>query len=109
LKGRYPFKPLRDGTTAPLMVAFKDEKKFRSFYRVEPEKFSEYFGSGVKFIGVDFEITDEPVTKVLAERLPVLLEKDRDVADPANRKKAYVDLPFNEKIGQNSFFAIGRY
>jgi hypothetical protein len=109
LKGRYSFKPLRDGTTTPVMVAFKDETKFRSFYHVEPEKFSEYFGAGVKFVGVEFEITDEPVTKVLTKRLPVLLEKDRDPVDPALRKVRYVDLPFNQKIGQNSFFAIGRY
>jgi hypothetical protein len=109
LTGRFKFFPMVKGATFPLLVAFKDENEFRSIYRLEPEKFSEYFGAGVKFVGVEFEITDEQVTKVLAKRLPILLEKDRDPVDPALRKVRYVDLPFNQKIGQNSFFAIGRY
>jgi hypothetical protein len=108
LKGRYPFKPLRDGTAAPLMVAFKDENEFRSIYRVEPEKFSEHFGSGVKFVGVDFEITDEPVTKVLVKRLPILTRLAAN-APESLRRVAYVDMPFKYKIGTKSFFAIGRY
>jgi hypothetical protein len=109
LQGRFAFIPGTKGTILPVMVAFKDETEFRSVYRVLPEDFSKHFGAGVKFLGVEFEVTDEPVTEVLAKRLPVLLEKDRAVADPEIIKKAHVDWPFNYKIGQTTFFSKRRF
>ena len=114
LQGRFKFASRGDGVTAPLMVAFKDENEFRSVYRVEPEKFSQYFGAGVKFIGVDFEITDEPVTQgIVAKRLPILLRHggnapDSEVKDSSGKRLAYVDKPFKYKIGTKTFFARGR-
>jgi hypothetical protein len=110
LQGRFPFLDVGEGESLlPVIVAFKDETDFRSVYRVSPEEFSKHFGAGVKFLGVEFEVTDEPVTEVLAKRLPVLLEKDRAVADPEIMKKAFVDWPFNYKVGQNTFFSKRRF
>jgi hypothetical protein len=109
LQGQRPFIPGEKGQLLPVMVAFKDETDFRSVYRVLPKEFSKHFGAGVKFLGVEFEVTDEPVTQVLAKRLPVLLEKDRAVADPEIMKKAFVDWPFNYKVGQNTFFSKRRF
>ena len=114
LQGRYPFKTTPSGATFPLMVAFKDENEFRSVYRAEPEKFSQYFGTDVKFVGVDFEITDEPVTQgIVAKRLPILLRHggnapDSEVKDSSGKRLAYVDKPFKYKIGTKTFFARGR-
>ena len=114
LQGRFKFANRGEGVTAPLMVAFKDENEFRSVYRVEPEKFSQYFGAGVNFIGVDFEITDEPVTQgMVVKRLPILLRHggeaiESEVRDSSGNLLAYVDKPFKYKIGTKTFFARGR-
>ena len=114
LQGRYPFKTTPSGVSFPLMVAFRDEREFRSVYRVEPEKFSQYFGAGVKFIGVDFEITDEPVTEgVVVKRLPILLRHggaaiESEIRDSKGDLLAYVDKPFKYKIGTETFFARGK-
>ncbi len=114
IQGRYPFKPTRSGATFPLIVAFKDENEFRSVYRVEPEKFSQYFGENVNFIGIDFEITDDPVTQDIVEkRLPILLKTAKnapknEIRDANGDLLAYVDKPFKYKIGTIDFFARGR-
>jgi hypothetical protein len=110
LQGRFQFNPGTKGTVLPVMVAFKDESDFRSVYRVLPEDFSKHFGAGVKFLGVEFEVTDEPVTEVLAKRLPILLKpfpKQRSDAlhKPDGRLKPSREWPFEYRIGAKTFFS----
>jgi hypothetical protein len=99
LEGKFPFRQLASGATHPLMVAFKDESVFRSVYRVMPEDFAKHFGAGVKFVSLEFETTDEPLTKTLAKELPVLTEKEKAVPDSEFRHAngdliSQFDLPF---------------
>lgn len=94
----------------PLMVAFKDEKKRETMFRVEASKFPELFGRNVKFLGLWFEFTDVDETKLIRNRLPVMFEpnetfkgsfphRDADGKLIPGRKKA---LP--QKIGTTAFF-----
>jgi hypothetical protein len=75
-KGRRPFSfALVDKSTRlPAFVAFRDEKTPNTIYEVDPQRMDSSF-PGVRFISLDIEITDAPVTKVLKQRLPWL---DRD-------------------------------
>jgi hypothetical protein len=115
LLGRFPFIPGTNGTILPVMVAFKDEGEFRSVYRVLPEDFSRYFGAGVKFVSVEFEVTDEPVTDgVLAKRLPMLRQRPKEIPDAIDRGSDgnlvnYSKLPFEYKIGPKTFFSERRF
>jgi hypothetical protein len=113
LLGRFSYIPGIKGTTLPVMVTFKDEADFRSVYRVLPEDFSKHFGAGVKFLSVEFEVTDEPLTEVLAERLPVLQAKAKAIPEHLNRDSngnlfSYKALPFEYKIGTKTFFSKRR-
>lgn len=114
IKGRYTFMGLNGKPNPPLIVAFKDEQEFRSVYRVEPKEFSEYFGAGVEFVSVDFEFTDDEITKgVLIKRLPMLQQPAKDIPvelsrEPDGRPLSYVNTPFEYKIGPNDFFPRGK-
>jgi hypothetical protein len=114
LEGRFKFFPMVKGANLPLMVAFGSESEFRSVYRVLPHDFSKHFGGGVKFVGVEFEITDEPITDVLKQRLPILTQiapaaPDEEVRKPDGKLIPFADKPFKYKIGTKSFFAPGRF
>ena len=111
-KGRYPVKPFkRKINQLPLMVAFKDETKRETMFEVKPEKFSRVFGSGVRFVGLWFEFTDDPATDMIHERLPLMMGK----VNPSYRKTfplrdkngkliSAVDKAFPQKIGKFAFF-----
>ena len=111
LTGRHPY--FRWGTQGfPLMVAFKDEKRFRSIYEVKPDDFPRFFGSGVKFKGIDIEFTDEPVTRVLQERLPVLTGPfegiPKNIAfDSQGKRRPPGDLSFEWNVGPKDFTLKG--
>lgn len=110
LSGRHPYHTWRD-MIQPLMVAFKDEKRFRSIYEVKAEDFPRLFG-GAKFKGIDFEFTDEPVTKLLEQRLPCLKppyeSPPREVLYGSNGKyRAAKDIPFTWSIGPEDFLRRG--
>jgi hypothetical protein len=114
LKGRFAFIPRDKFQIIPVIVAFKDETEFRSIYRVLPEDFSKHFGAGVKFLGVEFEVTDEPVSEVLAKRLPMLLQPargatDKEIKDSNGNRLSFKDKPFQFKIGTMTFFSQRRF
>lgn len=112
-QGRHSYKNFEGKLDPPLMVAFKNEQDFRSIYRVEPTEFSTYFGTDVEFVSVEFEFTDEPVTKgVLIKRLPMLGQPARDIPleqsrEPDGRPLSAFNTPFNYKIAPKHFFWLG--
>ena len=101
-KGRKPLSP-----RLPLFVAFKDEKIPNTIYEVDPQHMGSAF-PGVRFIGLDIEITDAPVTKVLKQRLRWLASPtevfDRD---PPGKQRPYKDQPLGYKITSDHFFGNG--
>jgi hypothetical protein len=115
LKGRYSFFDMGHGADLPLIVAFKDENDFRSVYRVLPSEFDKRFGNGVKFLGGEFEVTEEPVTSgAVAKRLPILLQPAKEIPNSINRDSNgnlinQKKLPFEYKIGTMDFFDKERF
>jgi hypothetical protein len=105
-KGRKPFSfaLIDTPTRLPAFVAFKDEKIPNTIYEVDPLHMDSAF-PGVRFISLDIEITDAPVTKVLKQRLPWLASStetfDRDY------KRDFKDLPLGYKITYAHFFGDG--
>jgi hypothetical protein len=101
-KGRKPFSP-----RLPAFVAFRDEKIPNTIYEVDPQHMGSAF-PGVRFISLDIEITDAPVTKVLKQRLPWLASStelfDRD---PPGKQRPYKDQPLGYKITSDHFFGNG--
>jgi hypothetical protein len=110
-QGRVPFIAWAEDMKLPIMAAFKDESEFRSVYQVLPNDFSKHFGAGVKFIGVEFEVTEEPITDgVLAKRLPMILQRPKKTPEAIDRDSngnliSYKKLPFEYKYGPKVFFS----
>jgi hypothetical protein len=110
-KGRRPlsFAPLNPPLRLPAFVAFRDEKTPNTVYEVDPQNMDSSF-PGVRFISLDIEVTDAPVTKVLKQRLP-WLDRDNRLAgfdrDPPGKLRAERDRPLGYKISYNSFFGDG--
>ena len=110
MTGRHPVAGLGSAELPPLMVAFQDESRKDSIFQVKPEEFERRFGSGVKFLGMEFEFTEDSVTEVLAKRLPMLVESDSNNTfprDPPGKLRPLVKLPFAYKINENLFFRRG--
>jgi hypothetical protein len=110
-KGRRPFSfaPVDKSTRLPAFVAFRDEKIPNTIYEVDPQRMDSSF-PGVRFISLDIEITDAPVTKVLKQRLPWLDRANRLAGfdrDPPGKMRAEKDQPIGYKISYNSFFGDG--
>jgi hypothetical protein len=108
-KGRRPFSfaPVGISTRLPAFVAFRDEKTPNTIYEVDPQNMDSSF-PGVRFISLDIEVTDAPVTKVLKQRLPWLASPtqlfDRD---PPGKQRPYKDQPIGYKITYDHFFGDG--
>jgi hypothetical protein len=95
----------------PLFVAFRDERVPRTIYEVKPMEMASYF-PGVRFISLDIEITDEPVTDVLKKRLPWLVGPYKKIAfdrDPPGKHRPERDLPVGYKIVYEHFFGNGSW
>jgi hypothetical protein len=107
-KGRMPFR-FGNPQWLPILVAFRDEKVPRSIYEVDPKNMGSSF-PGVRFISLDIEITDAPVTEVLKQRLPWLDHRPGETAfdrDPPGKQRADRDSPLGYKILEDNFFGNG--
>ena len=63
---------------------------------------------GVRFISLDIEIIDAPVTKVLKQRLSWLASPTEGFdRDPPGKWRPYKDLPIGYKIVHAHFFGDG--
>ncbi len=107
-KGRYVFPNSNSIGSTPIIVAFHDETRKDSAFRILPAEFEKVFGSGVSFKSLEFEPTDEPVTHLILQRLPML-----NIEDPNNsyappiipgHLKGESDLTFLEKMRDSEFF-----
>jgi hypothetical protein len=112
-KGRRPFfigyrsRP----TLLPAFVAFRDEKIPRTIYEVDPRNIGRSF-PGVRFVSLDIEFTDAPVTKALKQRLPWLVSAFKDPGwdrDPPGKLRSDKDTPISHKIGYEAFFGNGSW
>ena len=97
----------------PVFVAFKDEQIPNTVYEVKPKDMAATFGPGVRFIGLEIEITNAPITNVLVKRLP-WLDKNHPMAnkfdrDPPGKQRADRDSPIGYKIWNSSFFGTRSY
>lgn len=103
-RGRIPFRGL--GNRLSAFVAFRDEKNPKTVYEVDPKNFGESF-PGVRFVGIDIEFTDAPVTNVLKQRLPWLENPNKEMLferEPPGQGRPYQDLPIGFKLTTNVFF-----
>ena len=109
-EGRYPVNGLGAPNQPPLMVAFRDEARKDSIYQVLPETIESNFGPGVKFLGMEFEFTNDSVTEMLAKRLPMLTRADTNnefSRDPPGHIRSITIVPLPYKINENAFFKRG--
>jgi hypothetical protein len=108
-KGRRPFSfaPLNPPLRLPVFVAFRDEKIPNTIYEVDPLHMDSFF-PGVRFVSLDIEITDAPVTQVLKQRLPWLASPSQLFdRDPPGKQRDYKDRPLGYKITYDHFFGDG--
>jgi hypothetical protein len=104
--GRRPFN-LRKTSRLPAFVAFTDETNPKSIYEIDPWKLSERF-PGVRFTGLDIEITNEPTTTKLRDRLPWLnTPKQVFDRDPPGKLTPESRLPIGYLLTRADFFGDG--
>jgi hypothetical protein len=106
--GRRPFN-LRKTSRLPAFVGFTDETNPKTIYEIDPWRLSERF-PGVRFTGLDIEITSEPITTKLRERLPWLNTAHSVQVferDPPGRLRPESELPIGFLINKSRFFGDG--
>lgn len=105
--GRRQFRLARDPMRLPTFVSFADETNPKTIYQVDPWSLGPAF-EGVQFLGLDVEITDEPITKKLFSRLPWLgSHKDPFDQEPAGSRRPSRDRPLSFLITTSKFFGDG--
>lgn len=105
-QGRYPVTGIGNTPRLPLIVRFANENRKDSVRQVLPENFESAFGSGAKFVGIEFEFTDDPPTEILAERLPMLAKRDPNNVFPRDepgKTRATSNLPIEYKLTEQHF------
>jgi len=108
-KGRVPLFIFTKKYGVPVFATFHDESNPSSIYEVDPDHLEDAFGSGVRLKRIDLEVTDAPLTHVLAQRLPWLknplaIKWDRD---PPGHLRPERDRPLGFKITDAQFFGNG--
>lgn len=105
-RGRRPFN-LRRTSRLPAFIAFADEKNPKTIYEIDPWKLGEHF-LGVRFTALEIEITSEPITKRLRERLPWLnAPKQVFDRDPPGELTLESKLPIGYLTTRADFFGDG--
>jgi len=108
VSGRNPFK-LHGTTRLPSFVSFTDESDPKTIFEIQPSEVGRYV-AGAKFTGLYIEITDEPVTRALRDRLS-WLQSARDPKifprDPRTSRRPYSELPLSHMITPADFFGDG--
>ncbi len=104
-RGRHPFK-LYKTTRLPAFVTFANESDPKSVYEIRPSELGQHF-PGTKFTGLDMEITEDPITSKLKDRLP-WLKAARDPKifprDPPTARRPYSQLPLSYMLTPADFF-----
>lgn len=108
--GRRPLRTAKAGMF-PAFVAFRDESNPKTIFEIQPEQIGSAF-AGVQFKGIDIEVTKDPVTEKLRDRLPWLDNpgnKQLFERDPAGRMRPDRELPIGYKITKAHFFGNGSW
>lgn len=91
----------------PTIVVFQDEAKPKSIREVGRGEFRKIFPEA-EFIGVDIEITTDPVTDQLTQRLPWLDAREQVFdRDPPGHQRPDRDVPIGFMITKSHFFGNG--
>jgi hypothetical protein len=91
----------------PTIVVFKDEAKPKSIREVGRGEFGTIF-PGAEFIGLDIEITTDPVTDQITQRLPWLNTREEVFdRDPPGRQRPDRDIPIGFLITKSHFYGNG--
>lgn len=109
-KGRVRLVGERSELMLPAFVAFKNDKDPKTIYEIAPRQFSKFF-PGVKFVNLEIEFTDAPLTHELLKRLPWLASEAKYTTvfprDPPGQLRANIDTPISHKILELHFFGRG--
>jgi len=100
-------KPFKYSGHMPAFVVFRDVTQPKTIFELQPYKLEQTF-PGVKFVGLDIEITDAPVTKKLRQRLP-WLDAGKQVFErraPGDQRRAR-QFPIGYLITRAHFFGNG--
>ncbi|MGN6776052.1 hypothetical protein [Rhizobium sp.] len=104
--GRRPFN-LRRTSRLPAFVGFTDEANPKTIYEIDPWKIGERF-AGVRFSGLEIEITSERVTGKLRERLPWLSKSEQVFnRDPPGEHRPESERPIGYLLTRANFFGDG--
>jgi hypothetical protein len=105
-KGRVP---LNASGRLPVIAAFKDESDPKTIFQIDPTLINRTF-PGVKFVGIDIEITADEITENVRRRLPWLIgfsgEPVFDRYGPG-RNVPYRDRPLGYLVTTDQFFGNG--
>jgi hypothetical protein len=110
VKGRFPLKT-RHPDVHPAMAALFNEKYPQTIFQVDPYNMEASF-SGVRLVGIDIEITKDPVTSKLRQRLPWLMGRRGKSAADHSTPVIYplkTGDRFVTAIQEHDFFASGSY
>lgn len=110
VKGRFPLKT-RHPDVHPAMAALSNEKNPGTIFQVDPHNMEASF-SGVRLVGIDIEITKDPVTSKLPQRLPWLMGRQGKSAADHSTPVIYplkTGDRFVRAIQEHDFFSPGRY
>ena len=107
-KGRKPFR-LHKTTRLPAFISFSDEQDPKTIFELQPSEVGQYV-SGARFLSLDIEITDAPVTRKLRQRLPWLNSVNAAEIfprDPRGARRPNSELPLSHMITRARFFGDG--
>lgn len=97
------------GSEYPAMISFHDESKPKTIFEIDPRRLDKVF-PGVRITGLEIQITDEPVSTVLRDRLPWLntpVGQEVFERDPPGKQRSYRDRPLGFKVTKAHFFGDG--
>ena len=108
VRGRRLFH-LYNTSRLPAFVAFTDEKSPKTIYEFGQRNLEAIFPRA-RFIGLDIEVTSEPITKKLTQRLPRVSTPNNVIVfgrDPPGHMRPDRELPIGFLISQGDFFGDG--
>jgi hypothetical protein len=106
--GRRPFR-LRNTSRLPAFVSFENETDPKTIFEIAPSDIGRIF-PGVRFTGLDLEVTEAPLTEKLRDRLPWLNSTSNSEIfprDPRGARRPNSELPLSHMITRARFFADG--
>jgi hypothetical protein len=106
--GRKPFR-LYGTTRLPVLISFTDESDPKTIFEIQPSEVGRYL-SGVRFLSLYIEVTDEPVTRNLRARLPWLNSVNATEIfprEPRAARRPNSELPLSHMMTRARFFGDG--